>query len=70
MIDVEQTLLEVKDTLSTILARLDAQPSVTVSEFAQRAGISRTTVHRMLDRGELTKENGKIPFKYLRGFLS
>jgi response regulator of citrate/malate metabolism len=70
MTHVEQTLSEVKDTLSTILELLQAQPGLTVSEFAQRAGISRTTVSRMLGRGELTKSNGRIPFRYLKSFLS
>lgn len=69
-LDVETTLLEMKQDLAEIRGFLERQPALTVSEFATKARIGRSTVHRMIKRGELRKENGKIPFSYLKGFLS
>ena len=45
-------------------------PGLTATAFAKKAGISETTVYRMLDRGELHRVKGKIPYEQLRRFLS
>jgi predicted transcriptional regulator len=45
-------------------------PGLTATAFAEKAGISETTVYRMLARGELRRVKGKIPHEQLRPFLS
>jgi|KBSSwiStaDraftv2_1062776.scaffolds.fasta_scaffold214666_2 DNA invertase Pin-like site-specific DNA recombinase len=70
---LEAVVLAVDHKLDEILLKLNApakQPGLTVTEFAKRAGVGRTTVHRWYNEGKIRKQNGRIPYECLAKLLS
>lgn len=59
-------------TIKTMLIQLvQSQPPLNKRQFAQRAGLSESTLHRKLNRGEIKQRpDGKINYTELLRFNS
>jgi len=58
ILEVNARLARIEQCLSALLP---AQQPLSVSEFAQRVGRARSTVHRWIASGELQQKGGLIP---------
>lgn len=70
---LEAVVLESSYKLDEILRRLNLpqkKPGLTITAFAEASGLSYSTVCRMLNRHELRRVNGRIPYELLAKFLS
>lgn len=73
--DTTAVLAKLDEKLSDVLARLDAlkvpeQPGLSVVAFAKKAGVSKNTIFRKINSGDVIKKNGRVPYSELRKFLS
>lgn len=58
--------------LDDVLRRLSffGEPDLTVTEFAKRAGRSRTTIHEKIKQFQIVTRDGRIPVSELKKFVS
>jgi len=52
------------------LLREKPKPHLTIREFAKQSGLSPSTITRRLKEGQIRKERGRIPAKYLAYFAA
>jgi len=72
---MDATLNDIKEQLARVERMLvealtPKKPGLSIVEFAEQSGLSRTTVCRRLAEGKIRKERGRIPHSELRKHLS
>jgi predicted transcriptional regulator len=69
--DERLAIIEAKqDAILRLLTPVTRSPGLTISDFAAKTGLSYSTIQRKINRGELRKEKGRIPFEQLTPYLS
>lgn len=68
-------LAQVQATLSEVMRRLDLlvavqEADLTITAFAKKANLSRTTIYQKIRKHRILTRNGRIPHSELRKFVS